>query len=97
MEQYKGQAYLEYANDAATKIRKIHELISGGETIPEYGSLLGDTYYLIADMIQSYLVAIGMKAIEDDEFNNMTTMIMFVEKEKIKSVIEEYRNVAFVE
>jgi len=90
------QMFLEYANEAATKIRKTHEVLSGGEPIPECGSLLGDTYYLIADMIQSYLLTTGMKIIKEDEFNNMTTMIMFVEKDGINNVIEEYRNVAYV-
>lgn len=90
MEQYKGQTYLEYANEAATKIRKTHEVLSGGEAIPECGSLLGDTYYLIADMIQTFLATIGMRVVDDDEFNNMTTEIMFAEKDEIKSILRKY-------
>lgn len=95
-EQYKGQIFLEYANEAATKIRKVNEVISGNNNIPEYGTLLGDTYYCIADMIQSYLLAIGMKVVEEDEFNNMVVMIMFAKKDEISNIIEECRGIAYV-
>ena len=44
-ERYKGQMFLEHANEAATKIRKTNEVISGNNNIPECGTLLGDTYY----------------------------------------------------
>ena len=95
-ERYKGQIFLEHANEAATKIRKTNEVISGNNNIPECGTLLGDTYYCIADMIESYLLAIGMKVVKEDEFNNMVVMIMFVEKEGIDNIIEEYRGIAYV-
>ena len=52
--------------------------------------------HTIADMIESYLLAIGMKVVKEDEFNNMVVMIMFVEKEGIVNVIEEYRGIAYV-
>lgn len=75
MEQYKGQIYLEHANEIATK-----------------GRLLGDTYclYLVADMIQSYLSAIGMGVVNDEEFNNMTTEIIFAEKQEIYGILKKY-------
>lgn len=89
-EQYKGQAFLEYANEAAGKIREAHQILSGGEPIPEDGSLLGDAYYGVADMIQEHLAAIGLRIADDDDFNNMTTLIMSAEKGEIESIIKEY-------
>ncbi len=96
VEQYIGQIFLENAVEAATKIRKTNEIISGNNNIPENGTLLGDTYYCIADMIESYLLAIGMKVIEEDQFTNMITMIMFAEKDGIRDVIEDYCGSAYV-
>lgn len=90
------RAFLENANEAATKSRKTNEIISGNNTVPENGTLLGDTYYCIADMIESYLLAIGMKVKEEDEFNYMITMIMFSEKDGISDVIEDYHGKAYV-
>lgn len=90
------KTFLENAVEAATKIRKTNEIISGNNNIPEYGTLLGDTYYCIADMIEAYLLAIGMKVIEEDEFNNMISMIMFAEEDGISDVIEGYRGRAYV-
>ncbi len=90
------RAFLENAVEAATKIRKTNEIISGNNNIPEEGTLLGDTYYCIADMIKSYLLAIGMKVIEEDQFNNMITIIMFAEKEEINDIVIEYRGNAYV-
>lgn len=91
MEQYKGQAYLEYASEAAEKIREIHQLVSGRDTIPEYGSLLGDTYYLIADMMEVYLAAVGMKITDTEKFNGMISLLMFAEKNEIYGIIKKYR------
>lgn len=90
------QAFLENAVEAATKIRKTNEVISGNNNIPEDGTLLGDTYYCISDMIESYLLAIGMKVIDGDQFNNMNSMIMFSEKEEINNIITKYRGNAYV-
>lgn len=89
-EQYKGQAFLEYANEAAGKIRKAHQILSGGEPIPEDGSLLCDVYYGIADMIQEYLITIGLGIADDDDFINMAMEITFCEKYEIESIIKEY-------
>lgn len=88
-EQYKGQMFLEYANEVATKIREIFQVMGGGEPIPEYGSLLGDAYYGVFDMIQEHLTAIGME-MADDEFNNMVTEIMFAERDEIYNIIKKY-------
>lgn len=82
-EQYKGQIFLENAVEAATKIRKVNEVISGNNNIPETGTLLGDTYYHIWDMIHSYLLAIGLKVVEEGQFNNMIALIMFAEKMRL--------------
>lgn len=89
-EQFKWQFFLEYANEAAENIRKIHRVLGGGEPIPEYGSLLGNVYYLVTDMIQEYLSVMEMRVANDDEFNNMTTEIMFAEKDEIRDIIKKY-------
>ena len=91
---YKGQTFLEYANEAAGKIREAHQILGGGEPIPEDGSLLGDAYYVIADMIQEYLATIGLRIADDDDFNNMTTEIMFAQKSEIESIIKKYSKVS---
>lgn len=90
-EQYKGQVYLEHANEAAEKIKEIHQLVSGRDTTPEYGSLLGDTYYLIADMMEVYLAAVGMKITNTEKFNGMISLLMFAEKNEIYGIIKKYR------
>lgn len=89
-EQYKGQAFLEYAAETAEKVRKVHNILSGGEAIPEDGSMLGDIYYGIVDMIQEYLSIIGVRLANDDELNNMTTEIMFAKRDEINSIIKRY-------
>ena len=89
-EQYKGQTFLEHAVETAEKVRKIHNILSGGEAIPEYGSMLGDIYYGIVDMIQEYLSTIGMRIANEDEFNNMTTEIMFANRDEINGIIKRY-------
>lgn len=90
MEKYEGQAFLENAVESAEKVRKVHYMLSGGEAIPEYGSMLGDIYYGIADMIQEYLSQIGMRIADDDAFNNMTTEIMFAKRDEINGIIGRY-------
>lgn len=85
-EQYKGQIFLEHANRAAIKIREINRLISGTES-PEEGSLLGDIDYSIYIMIQMHFTHLLEKEISGDELNNMTTEIMFAEKDEIESII----------
>jgi hypothetical protein len=87
---YKGQTFLEYANEAAGKIRKAHQILSGGESIPDEHSLLGKAYYSIVDMVQEYLAAIGLRIADDDDFINMAIEITFCEKDMIESIIKEY-------
>lgn len=87
---YEGQTFLEYANEAAGKIRKAHQILSGGEPIPDEHSLLGKAYYSIVDMVQEYLAAIGLRIADDDDFINMAMEITFCEKEEIESIIKEY-------
>lgn len=86
---YKGQAFLEYANEAAGKIRKINQEISGTE-IPEERSLLDDIDTYIYIMIQMYLAPLVGKEIGSDELNDFTTEIMYAEKNEIESIIERY-------
>jgi len=48
---------LEYANEAVTKIREIYHMFGGCETgSPEEGTLLGDAYARIGEMISLYLL-----------------------------------------
>lgn len=79
--------YLEYANEAAKKIREINQILSGTES-PEDGSLLGDVDYCIYAMIQIYLAPIVGKEVFCDELNNMATEIMFAEKDEIDGIIK---------
>ena len=86
------QMFLEYANEAATKIREISQLMGGSTAIPQEKSLLGNVYYYIADMIQIYLDTVGMKVMNNDDFNDMTVEIMFAEKNEIDGIIKKYCN-----
>lgn len=92
IEQYKGQTYLEYANEAATKIREIYHIFGGyGDTSsPEEGTLLGDVYACIGEMILLYLAPITGKEMHSDELNNMTVEIMHIKKEVIRDFIKKY-------
>ena len=77
-EQYNEQAFLENANEAATKIREIYHIFGGyGKTSsPEEGTLLGDVYARIWDMVSLYLVSITGKDLYSDEINDMTRDII---------------------
>lgn len=86
---YKGKTFLEYAYEAAGKIRKINQVISGTE-IPEDGSLLDDIDTGIYIMIQMYLAPLVGKEIGSDELNNMSVEIMSAKKNEIGSIIEKY-------
>lgn len=86
---YKGQTFLEYANEAAGKIREINQIISGTD-IPEDDSLLGELDTCIYIMIQMYLAPVVRKEMGSDEMNNMTCKIMSAEKGEIESIIKEY-------
>lgn len=86
------QKYLEYANEAATKIRDIYHIFGGyGDTSsPEEGTLLGDAYACIAEMISLYFAPITGKEMHSDELDDMTVEIMHVDKDEIKSIIKKY-------
>lgn len=89
---YKGQTFLEYANEAASKIRETYHIFGGyGKTSsPEEGTLLGDAYARIWDMVSLYLVSITGKDLYSDEINDMTRDILSVGKTEIESIIKEY-------
>lgn len=86
---YEGQTFLEYANEAAGKIREINRIISGTD-LPEDDSLLGELDTCIYIMIQMYLAPVVRKEMGSDEMNNMAVEIMSVGKDEIGSVIKEY-------
>lgn len=86
---YEGQTFLEYANEAAGKIREINRIISGTE-LPEDDSLLGELDTCIYIMIQMYLAPVVRKEMGSDEMNNMAVEIMSVGKDEIGSVIKKY-------
>ena len=83
------QTYLGYANGAAEKIREINRIF-GGSGWPEEGSLLGDVFFGIAGMVQIYLSPITGKEVDSDELNDITTEIMFAEKEGIADIARKY-------
>ena len=91
-EQYKGQAFLENANEAATKIREIYHIFGGygDESSPEEGTLLGDVYARIWDMVSLYLVSITGKDLYSDEINDMTRDILSAGKNAIENIIKKY-------
>lgn len=89
---YKGQTFLEYANEAAGKIREIYHIFGGyGKTSsPEEGTLLGDVYARIWDMVSLYLVPITGKDLYSDEINDMTRDMLSAGKNQIENIIKEY-------
>lgn len=86
------KAFLENANEAATKIREIYHIFGGyGKTSsPEEGTLLGDVYARIWDMVSLYLVSITGKDLYSDEINDMTRDILSAGKNEIENIIKEY-------
>ena len=94
-EQYKGQAFLENANEAATKIRDIYHIFGGygEESSPEDG-LLGKVYDCVAEMISIYLESITGKDLYSDEINDMTRDILSAGKTEIENIIKEYSKVS---
>lgn len=95
-EQYKGQAFLENANEAANKIREIYHIFGGygDESSPEEGTLLGDVYARVWDMVSLYLVSITGKDLYSDEINDMTRDILSAGKNAIENIIKEYCKVS---
>lgn len=93
-EQYKGQAFLENANEAAGKIREIYHIFGGyGDTSSPEGGLLGDVYECVADMISLYLAPITGMELNSDELNDITCKVMNMNKEGIGNFIKKYCNI----
>lgn len=85
-EQNNEQAFFEYANKAATKIRKIYHIFGGYKcSSPEEGTMLGDVYDCIAEMISLYLVLVTGKEMNSDELNDMTTDIMSTDNGRMEN------------
>ena len=91
-EQYNEQEFLKNAIEAATKIREIYHIFGGyGKTsTPEEGTLLGDVYARIWDMISLYLVSITGKDLHSDEINDLTWEVMHMDKKEIGNFVEKY-------
>lgn len=85
------QAFLENANEAASKIREIYHIFGGygNESSPEDG-LLGKLYDCVAEMISLYLEPVTGKELHSDDLNDITCEIMHMDKEGIRSFIEKY-------
>ena len=93
-EQYKGQAFLENALEAASKIRDIYHIFGGyGDTSSPEGGLLGDVYECVADMISLYLAPITGMELNSDELNDITCKVMSMNKEGIGNFIKKYCNI----
>ncbi len=91
---YKGQAFLENANEAAGKIREIYHIFGGyGSTSSPEGGLLGDVYECVADMISLYLAPITGMELNSDELNDITCKVMNMNKEGIGNFIKKYCNI----
>lgn len=86
------QEFLENANEAATKIREIYHIFGGyGNTSsPEEGTLLGDVYARVWDMISLYLASIMGKDPHSDELNDKTHEVMHIDKDGIGDFIKKY-------
>ena len=88
--------FLEYANEAATKIREIYHIFGGydDESSPEDGLLgkgwSGRVNLVPGEMISIYLEPITGKELHSDDLNNMTVELMYVDKKKIRDFIEKY-------
>ena len=92
---YNEQAFLENANEAATKIREIYHIFGGygDESSPEDG-LLGNVYDCVAEMISIYLALITGKDPHSDELNDITHEAMHMDKEGIGDFIKKYCKVS---
>lgn len=85
------QTFLEYANEAATKIRDIYHIFGGygDESSPEDG-LLGKVYDCVAEMISIYLEPITGRELHSDDLNDITCEVMHMDKEGIGDFIKKY-------
>lgn len=88
---YNEQAFLEYANEAASKIREIYHIFGGygDESSPEDG-LLGKVYDCVAEMISLYLAPITGKEVDSDDLNDITCEAMHMDKEEIGNFVKKY-------
>ena len=86
------QMFFENAVEAATKIREIYHIFGGyGETSsPEEGTLLGDVYARLGEMISIYLVPITGMELYCDDLNDITVDLMHLNKEEIEDFIKKY-------
>ena len=85
------QAFLENANEAASKIREIYHIFGGyGDTSSPEDGLLGKVYNCVAEMISVYLEPVTGKELHSDDLNDITWEIMHMDKEGIRSFIEKY-------
>ena len=84
--------FLEKAVETATKIREIYHIFGGyGETSSlEEGTLLGDVYACIGEMISIYLVPLTGKELYCDDLNDITVDLMYLNKEEIEDFIQKY-------
>lgn len=91
-EQYNEQEFLKNAVEAATKIREIYHIFGGyGKTsTPEEGTLLGDVYACVAEMISIYLAPITGKELNCDELSDITCEAMYINKKEIGNFVEKY-------
>lgn len=85
------QAFLENANEAASKIREIYHIFGGygDESSPEDG-LLGKVYDCVAEMISLYLAPITGKEVNSDNLNDKTCEIMHMDKNIIGNFVKKY-------
>lgn len=85
------QAFLENANEAASKIREIYHIFGGygDESSPEDG-LLGKVYDCAAKMISLYLAPITGKEVNSDDLNGITCEIMHMDKNEIGNFVKKY-------
>lgn len=87
------KAFLENANEAASKIREIYHIFGGygDESSPEDG-LLGKVYDCVAEMISLYLASITGNDPHSDDLNDITWEAMHMDKEGIGDFIKKYCN-----
>ncbi len=90
------RAFLNYANEATTKIREIYHIFGGygSESSPEEGTLLGDAYACIGEMISLYLAPVTGKEMHSDELNDITVEMMHADKDEIEGFIKKYCNIS---
>lgn len=85
------KAFLENANEAATKIREIYHIFGGyGKASSPEDGLLGKVYNCVWDMISLYLASITGKDPHSDELNDITHEAMHIDKEGIGGFIKKY-------